>query len=253
METVWYYAEAGNIAGPASKEEVVRRIGQFNSRPHLVWKAGMSEWADPSSLTDFSNDVQPTGAAPADDGRIGQVAKSGSAGGAAALGRRARNEFIEYLLISAYLYVCFGSVLLYKATILKGAGIEYAAFGIAIVKALILGKFLLMLHALRIGERGAGGSTVLANILKKSVLFALLLIVMTVIEEMIVGYFHGRPIREVLHELAGGTLPSAFATAELLLLILIPYFGFREIGASLGDGGLARLLTERRSADRNRM
>jgi hypothetical protein len=38
-----------------------------------------------------------------------------------------------------------------------------------------------------------------------------------------------------------------FATGELLLLILIPYFGFREIGDRLGEGGLTKLLMERRS------
>jgi hypothetical protein len=66
------------------------------------------------------------------------------------------------------------------------------------------------LHALKIGERGTRGGTLLGSIIKKSVLVGLLLIVTTVIEEMIVGYFHGRAIQEVLHDIAGGTLPSAF-------------------------------------------
>jgi hypothetical protein len=61
---------------------------------------------------------------------------------------------------------------------------------------------------------------------------------------MIVGYFHGRTIQEVLNELAGGTLPQAFALSILMLLILVPYFTFRAVAERLGDGALWKLLTE---------
>jgi hypothetical protein len=247
MENEWYYAEGDQTVGPASIEEVARRIGRAKGPLPLVWKPGLSEWTDASVLADFLIALRSQAAAPAADIRAGQVTKQALPSGPAALARRAREELIEYFVISAYLFVCFVSVLLYKAAILRGQGVEYAAFGVAIVKALILGKFLLVLHALKMGERGPRSGTLLASIIKKSVLFALLLIVMTVVEEMIVGYFHGRAIQEILHDIGGGTLPSAFATGELLLLILIPYFAFREIGASLGEGGLAKFLMERRS------
>lgn len=63
--------------------------------------------------------------------------------------------------------------------------------GIAIVKALVLGKFILVLHALKIGERMGSARVLLADILKRSVLFVVFLIALTVVEEIIVGYFHG--------------------------------------------------------------
>jgi hypothetical protein len=58
----------------------------------------------------------------------------------ATLAQRARHELIEYFVIAAYLYVCFGVLIFYKATILRGHGVEFEAFGIALVKALILGQ-----------------------------------------------------------------------------------------------------------------
>ena len=120
---------------------------------------------------------------------------------------------------------------------------------IAIVKALVLGKFILVLHALKIGERQGerqeGASVLLADIFKKSVLFVVVLIALTVVEEIIVGYFHGRTSQEVLGEMAGGTLPQAFAVSILMLLILIPYFTFRGVADRLGEGALWKLLTER--------
>jgi hypothetical protein len=81
----------------------------------------------------------------------------------------------------------------------------------------------------------------LADILKKSVLFVVFLIALTVVEEIIVGYFHGR----ILSEMVGGTLPQDFAISMLMLLILIPYFTFRGVADRLGEGALWKLLTGR--------
>ena len=53
--------------------------------------------------------------------------------------------------------------------------------------------------------------------------------------------------REVLEEMAGGTLPEAIAVCVLLLLVLIPYFSFRGLASRLGDGVLWKHFTERRS------
>lgn len=249
MEADWYYAEGDNSVGPISIEEITRRIRQSTSPSHLVWKPGLPEWTDASTLVDFSMAFQTPKPAHAFDVEGASQTEPASSAKPISLAGRARHELIEYLVICAYLFVCFGSVLLYKAAILRSHGIEFAAFGIAFAKALILGKFLLMLHALKIGERGKGRSTVLVNILKKSLIFAVILIVMTVIEEIIVGYFHGRSVAEVLRDMSEGTLVLVFSTSELLLLTLIPYFGFREIGAHLGEGGLMKLLMERKALE----
>jgi hypothetical protein len=72
---------------------------------------------------------------------------------------------------------------------------------------------------------------------------------LSVIEEVVVGFVHGREAHEVLGEIAGGTLPQVLATSLLILLIMLPYFAFREISASLGEGKLLKLLTERRSPE----
>ena len=111
----------------------------------------------------------------------------------------------------------------------------------------LLGKFVLLLHALKIGERKGGAGVLFVDILKKSVLFLVVLIALTVVEEIIAGYFHGRTIQVVLGEFGGGTLQQAFALSLLMLIILIPYFTFRVIAVRLGEGVLWRLLTERGS------
>jgi hypothetical protein len=161
------------------------------------------------------------------------------------LAQTAWREFTELAGICAYLYVCFGALIFYKASILHSQGVEFVAYGLALAKALILGKFVLVAHALGIGDRNKPRRLALA-ILFKSVLFALLLIALSLVEEVIVGFFKGRQLREVLGEFAGGTLPQLLATSFLILLIMIPYIAFREISAALGEGKLLKLLSERR-------
>jgi hypothetical protein len=161
------------------------------------------------------------------------------------LTQTARREFTELAGICAYLYVCFGALIFYKASILHSQGVEFVAYGLALGKALILGKFVLIGHALGVGERNKPRRLALA-ILFKSLIFALLLVVLTIFEEVIVGFFKGRQIQDSLREVAGGTLAQVLATSFLVLLIMIPYIAFREFSAVLGKGELLRLLTERR-------
>src|ERR1700760_4784141 len=101
------------------------------------------------------------------------------------LAQKAWREFRELAAISGYLYICFAALIFYKASILRSHGIEFATFGLALGKALILGKFILFAHALGIGDRNKPSRLALAIILK-SLIFGLLLIALTFIEEMIV-------------------------------------------------------------------
>jgi hypothetical protein len=245
MEAKWYYSENGKTLGPMSANEIAERIRQANNESHLVWLEGMSDWTEASIVPEFSTAFQAAGTSLAAGAEAGAGTKTAAAAKQATLVQRARRELYEFLVVSAYLYVCFGALIFYKASILRGEGIEFATLGLAIVKALILGKFLLLLEALKIGEDKKHARSALANILTKSLLFSLLLFAMTMVEELIVGHFHGQASREVLREFAGGTWQQAVAVAILLFLILIPFFGYQEVAARLGKGKLSKLLTER--------
>ena len=59
----------------------------------------------------------------------------------ATLGQRAVHEFKELAILTAYLYVTLGAVILMKTAVLHTEGIAFAPLGIAIVKAVVLGKF----------------------------------------------------------------------------------------------------------------
>jgi hypothetical protein len=155
--------------------------------------------------------------------------------------QKLKHELREYLLLSAYLYVCFSALVLYKATILGGAGVSYLPFGLPIVKALILAKFILLGHAVGLGDR-LGTRRIAHVIAAKALLYLILLVVLSVVEEVVVGLIHGRTMAASLAELGGGTLPQILAASLIVLLVLIPYLASRELDVALGEGRLWELL-----------
>lgn len=150
----------------------------------------------------------------------------------------------EFLATSAYLYVCFAALLLYKTAILRGHGIDYTPYGLAAGKALLLAKFMLIGSELGIGTHSRGG-TLLRATFYKSALFLLLLIGLSVVEEAIIGLIHRRTIGASLIELGRGRLETIMAMSLLLWLILIPYFAYKEVDMALGEGKLRQLLRRR--------
>jgi hypothetical protein len=207
----------------------------------------MSNWIDAHELPQFSAEFRTDEQARAPLEKTPLGAAIATTPGHEGLAQRARHELFAYLAVSGYLLVWFSSVMFYKATILGSVGIPFAPFGLAAVKALILGKFILVLEALRIGERRGRGGVLAFEIAKEALLFTLLLIVLSIAEELIVGYFHGQEAREALRELGGGTVPQAIATGILIFLVLLPYLAFRRL--ALASGELPELLFTRRSPE----
>jgi hypothetical protein len=157
--------------------------------------------------------------------------------GARWLGRALRH----YLSVAAYLYLCFAALLFYKTMILAAYGVDVVHFGVAAGKALVLAKF--MLIADKMGARALSGrGTRLLLILRKSVIIAALLIVLSAIEAVLVALLHQRTVAEAA---AGHRIGEVIAESLLLILVLIPYFAVREVDTALGEGKLMVLLRSR--------
>ena len=156
------------------------------------------------------------------------------------LASKFRDELVRFAIVAAYLYVCFGALILYKAAILKGHGVDFPILGLAIAKALVLGKFVLVGEAFGLGERHHDKPLVY-GLLYKVICFAVLLFVLSVIEELILALIHGRSLADGLSHVAGSTWPEILASCLLLCLILTPYFGLAALNERLGEGRLRRL------------
>lgn len=156
------------------------------------------------------------------------------------LTQRAARELRHYIAIAAYLYVCFGAVLFYKAAVLQAAGVPFAPYGLAAIKALIMAKFMLIGHALHVGE-AFGRKPLIYPVLYRSFVFLLMLLGLSVIEEIVRGLIAQRSLSESLAGFGGGTVLQVLATSLLMWLCLLPYFAFRQLAETLGEDRLRQM------------
>jgi hypothetical protein len=165
----------------------------------------------------------------------------------ATLHQRAKHELREFAILAVYLYITLGAVILMKTAVLHSQGIEFAFWGVAAVKAAVLAKFMLIGNALKIGERNTT-SPLIWPTLQMAFAFLVLLIIMTIIEEAVVGLFHHRSIAASLGDLFGPRLEETLAGYLIMLLVLIPFFAFRVLSKTLGEGRLERMFFVEREA-----
>jgi hypothetical protein len=165
----------------------------------------------------------------------------------APLHQRAMHELKELVFISLYLYVSLGAVILMKTAVLRTQGIEFTPWGIAIIKAVVLAKFMLLGEAMRIGGRTTTRPLIWPT-LQRAFGLLVLLIIMTIIEEAVVGLFHHKSIAASLGELFGPRLEETLAGYLIMLLVLLPYCAFRVLEEALGEGRLARMFFVEREA-----
>ena len=160
---------------------------------------------------------------------------------------RATEELMEFSVLAIYLYIALGALVLLKSAILHDVGVSFTVWGVALVKALVLAKFMLIGRALRIAERQKHRPLIWPT-LYKSLAYLLLLLALTTVEEAVVGYFRGRPLVDSMAHVVGPTLAEGVATIVILFLVLVPYFAFRSLGDVIGDRSLARLFFTDRDA-----
>jgi len=158
----------------------------------------------------------------------------------ATLHQRAIHEFKELAIVFIYLYVILGAVLMYKTAILHSEGISFTPWGIAAVKAAVLAKFMLLGNAMIAGNRFSTRPLIWATLHKALALLAVL-VIMSIIEEAVVGLLHHQSVATSLGELFGPGLEQFLAGILLMLLVLLPYCAMRVLSEALGEGRLARM------------
>jgi hypothetical protein len=143
----------------------------------------------------------------------------------------------EYLLISLYLFVVFSLFAIYKAAILAEHHIDLVPQGLALINALALGKVILFGEELRVANQFRDAALIYPTLLK-SFVYTLLLGGFKVLEQGVVGMYHGKPFRESIAVFAGGSWEGALSLSVLMFVVLIPFFAFTELRGVLGEGRL---------------
>ena len=164
-----------------------------------------------------------------------------------ALRQRLTHELKEFIVIAAYLFICFAALINMKAAILHAQGVAFSPYGPAVVKALLLAKFISVGNVLKLGRRFKHQGLIWLTLYKSLVFFSLLL-ALNALEEIAVGLIHHRSIGESILAIAGGTLDQLVAASFVMLLILVPFFAFRTLGEVVGEDNLVRVFLHPRPA-----
>ncbi len=160
---------------------------------------------------------------------------------------RLKEELVKYALVTAYLYLCFIVLLLWKAAVLQQHGIDALHYGTAIIKALVLGKFILIGDAIKFGTRKMG-PTMLHRIVRRTVAMFVILLALTGLEEWLVGLAHGKSLAQTWAEFTSNSLLENLAPDLVMLLILVPLIAASELRKTLGSETIKRQLLARDDA-----
>jgi hypothetical protein len=156
------------------------------------------------------------------------------------LKQRAYHEFKEFLLIALYLWAFLSMFIEYKSMVLAQRGFSFVAHGVALINALALGKIMLIVRAFHVGDQANDAPLIYPTLLKSAV-FAVVLMFFKILEDAVVGHFHGKSFSASIADLGGGSWRSILLLTVMLFVVLIPLTAFTELRRVLGEGKLTQV------------
>jgi len=164
------------------------------------------------------------------------------------LRERAFDEFKRLLAIFLYLWVVFGLLSIHTSIVMSKHRLDYSEHTLAIVNAFVFAKVLLIGEHFRFGTR-FDNKPLIYSIVHKAFVFTVLFIVFHIAETVLIGLWHGLTIADSLPPLFGWSPKGIVAVAVLGFVLLLPFFGFREITRVIGRSRMRALLLEPRERD----
>ena len=146
--------------------------------------------------------------------------------------QKAKAEFREYLVVSAYLAFFFCALVAYTMLLLRQYDVESDSmnFSFAIINALIIGKVILIGKMMKLG-RSLEAKPLYQTVIFKSFLYSLLVFVFHLIEEFVKRLIHHEPAGTVIHNINSDLL---IGRGILVFCTFIPLFAFLELRRVLG-------------------
>jgi hypothetical protein len=111
---------------------------------------------------------------------------------------------------------------------------------------LVLGKIVLIGDSLHLAERFKDRALIYP-ILFRSAVFAVLLVSFNILEETVLGMFHGRTMAQSIPQIGGGGLEGKALVMVMIFAALIPLFALTEARRVLGDAEFHSLFFEDRT------
>ena len=149
------------------------------------------------------------------------------------LKERAFEEFKRLVAIFLYLWVVFGLLSIHTSLVLSQQHLDYEEHAFAIINAFVFAKVLLVGEELHLGRRFQN-RPLIYPVLYKCLVFSVVLIFFHVIESVGVGIWHGNTLAASIPPMLGWNPKGLLAVGFICFVLLIPFFGFREMARVLG-------------------
>lgn len=161
------------------------------------------------------------------------------------LPQRLSHEMKQFVVIFLYLGLLIGAFNTYRWLLMAEYHIGYFVYGYSLIEALVLAKVILVGESLGIGERFADRPLIFPT-LYKTMLFALCVLVLGILEHLITGFLHGKGLGGIFQEVVRGRY-EFLGRILIMFVAFIPFFAFRETMRALGEVKLFDLFFRRRA------
>ena len=138
-----------------------------------------------------------------------------------------------YWVYVIYLTLVFAAFTHYRRLILADVGIIYTEYWIALIKAMIFAKVMMVGDALKLGHSFSQQPLIVPTLVK-TVFFTLLVSVFTLIEHGLRGGWNGTGFLQGMVGLLDKGSSEIVANTMVVFVAFIPFFAFRELGRALG-------------------
>lgn len=154
---------------------------------------------------------------------------------------KALEEVKRFVVIFLYLWIVFGLLSIHKSLVLSQRHLDYEEHTFAIINAFVFAKVLLVGEQLHLGRRFQD-KPLIYPILYKCLVFSVVLICFHVVESAGVGMWHGQTIADSIPPMFGWNPKGLLAVGFSCFVLLLPFFGFREMARVTGHAEMRALL-----------
>src|SRR5688572_17160104 len=145
------------------------------------------------------------------------------------------HELKSYWLLVLYMAIFFGVFTTYRRLLLAHYGINYADYGIAVIRALVLGKVVLVAETLRLGQ-GYEDKPLIVPTLYKTLLFTVCVAIFDIAEGMLRALIGGLGPTGAVDEVMTRFNYEWLSRALVIFFAFLPLFAVGELRRVMGSG-----------------
>jgi hypothetical protein len=157
------------------------------------------------------------------------------------LRHRIKDEFVQATLLALYFAAWFCAIAFFSFALLREAAIPITPFGLAIIKAALCAKFMMIGKAIFPLKVDANRGLI-KSIFWHSIVYLLIVIALSFLESGIDGLLHGKSFLESIASFGHGDPVYIAAISIMYWLIIWPYLIVLGLNQSLGNKAVRTIL-----------